>query len=124
MGSSEYMDHIQRGFFRNFLLQRRNELINEVGRTLSHMQDDSGNFPDITDRATQEEEFALELRTRDRERQLLAKVDAALKRLGENEYGYCDECGLEIGLTRLEARPVATLCIDCKRLEEIRNRNN
>ena len=86
------------------------------------MQDEASNFPDPNDRATQEEEFALELRTRDRERKLIRKIDEALQDLETGDYGYCEICGVEIGIKRLEARPTATLCIDCKTLDEIKER--
>jgi DnaK suppressor protein len=91
-------------------------------RTVTHMKDDAINYPDPNDRASQEEEFRLELRTRDRERKLLKKIEEALQLLNDKEYGYCDVCGVEIGLRRLEARPTATLCIDCKTLDEIREK--
>jgi DnaK suppressor protein len=94
----------------------------EVDRTVHHMQDEATNFPDPNDRATQESEFSLELRTRDRERKLIKKIDEALDRIEEHEYGYCEACGVEIGIRRLEARPTATLCIDCKTLDEIREK--
>ena len=94
----------------------------EVDRTVHHMQDESGNLPDPNDRATQEEEFTFELRTRDRERKLIRKIDSTLKTIDNGEYGYCDECGVEIGIRRLEARPTATLCIDCKTLAEIKEK--
>jgi DnaK suppressor protein len=118
----DYMNAEQVEHFRNILLKWRQELIDEVERTVHHMQDDAGNFPDPNDRATQEEEFALELRTRDRERKLIKKINEAVDRLDAGEYGYCDMCGIEIGVRRLEARPTATLCIDCKTLDEIRER--
>jgi len=86
------------------------------------MKDDATNFPDPNDRATQEEEFSLELRTRDRERKLIKKINEAQKRIDDLEYGYCETCGVEIGVGRLEARPTAELCIDCKTLEEVRER--
>lgn len=86
------------------------------------MQDEASNFPDPTDRATQEEEFSLELRTRDRERKLLKKIENTLKKLETGDFGYCDSCGIEIGIRRLEARPTADLCIDCKTLAEIREK--
>jgi len=89
---------------------------------MDNMKDDATNFPDPNDRATQEEEFSLELRTRDRERKLIKKINEAQKRIEENEYGYCETCGVEIGVGRLEARPTAELCIDCKTLEEIREK--
>jgi len=94
----------------------------EVDRTVGHMKDDATNFPDPNDRATQEEEFSLELRTRDRERKLIKKINEAQKRIDELEYGYCETCGVEIGVGRLKARPTAELCIDCKTLEEVRER--
>ncbi|GIR72242.1 MAG: RNA polymerase-binding transcription factor DksA [Halieaceae bacterium] len=87
-----------------------------------HMKDEAANFPDPADRATQEEEFSLELRTRDRERKLIKKIDSTLDRLQNDDYGYCDACGIEIGIQRLEARPTATMCIDCKTLAEIKER--
>lgn len=94
----------------------------EVDRTMHHMQDEAAHFPDPNDRATQEEEFALELRTRDRERKLIKKIDEAIQTLETGDYGYCEMCGVEIGVGRLEARPTATLCIDCKTLDEIKER--
>ena len=94
----------------------------EVDRTVHHMQDGAINFPDPNDRASQEEEFALELRTRDRERKLIRKIDVTLISLKTGDYGYCEFCGAEIGFKRLEARPTATLCIDCKILDEIKER--
>jgi len=87
------------------------------------MQDEAANFPDPNDRATQEEEFTLELRTRDRERKLIKKIEESLIDLDKGDYGYCESCGVEIGIRRLEARPTATLCIDCKTLDEIREKN-
>jgi len=97
-------------------------LMEEVDRTLDHMQHDAANFPDPTDRATQESEFSLELRTRDRERKLIKKIDEALSNIESGDYGYCETCGVEIGLRRLEARPTATQCIDCKTLDELREK--
>ena len=118
----EYMNDRQLEHFRQILLAWKRELMEEVDRTVHHMQDEAGNFPDPNDRATQEEEFSLELRTRDRERKLIRKIDEALKRIEDREYGYCESCGIEIGIRRLEARPTATLCIDCKTLDEVRER--
>ena len=117
-----YMDEKQLEHFRGLLLQWRGELVDEVTRTVSHMKDEASNFPDPADRATQEEEFSLELRTRDRERKLIKKIDGMLERITIDDYGYCDACGIEIGVKRLEARPTATLCIDCKTLSEIKER--
>ncbi len=117
-----YMSDAQGEHFRKLLLAWKRELMEEVDRTVHHMQDEASNFPDPNDRASQESEFSLELRTRDRERKLLRKIDEALKRVETNDYGWCDTCGAEIGIRRLEARPTATLCIDCKTLDEIRER--
>ena len=94
----------------------------EVDRTVHHMKDEASNFPDPNDRASQESEFSLELRTRDRERKLIKKIDETIAKLDSDEYGYCEACGVEIGIRRLEARPTASLCIDCKTLDEIREK--
>ena len=118
----EYMSPAQEEHFRQILLAWKKSLMEEVDRTVHHMQDEATNFPDPNDRATQESEFSLELRTRDRERKLIKKIDEALERIETHEYGYCEACGVEIGIRRLEARPTATLCIDCKTLDEIRER--
>jgi DnaK suppressor protein len=120
--NSDYMNARQIEVFRKLLLDWKRSLMEEVDRTVHHMQDEASNFPDPNDRATQEEEFALELRTRDRERKLIKKIDEALVSLDGGDYGYCEICGVEIGIKRLEARPTATLCIDCKNLEEIKER--
>lgn len=119
-----YMNHGQERHFRNLLLAWKQSLMEEVDRTVHHMQDEATNFPDPNDRATQESEFSLELRTRDRERKLIKKIDEALARLENHDYGYCEACGVEIGVRRLEARPTATLCIDCKTLDEIREKQH
>jgi DnaK suppressor protein len=118
----EYMNEAQVAHFRNILMTWKKELMEEVDRTVHHMQDDAANFPDPNDRATQESEFSMELRARDRERKLIKKIDEALEHLDNNEYGYCEACGVEIGVKRLEARPTANLCIDCKILDEIREK--
>lgn len=118
----EYMSPEQEGHFREILLAWKRSLMEEVDRTVHHMQDEATNFPDPNDRATQESEFSLELRTRDRERKLIKKIDDALTSIDEHDYGYCEACGVEIGIRRLEARPTATLCIDCKTLDEIREK--
>ncbi len=118
----EYMNEAQLKHFRNKLLQWKKELLEEVARTVSHMRDDASNFPDPTDRATQEEEFALELRARDRERKLVKKIDDSIRQIDTGDYGFCESCGVDIGLQRLEARPTATKCIDCKTLDEIREK--
>ncbi|NEX21784.1 RNA polymerase-binding protein DksA [Thiorhodococcus mannitoliphagus] len=120
--NEEYMNPEQEEHFREILLTWKKSLMEEVDRTVHHMQDEATNFPDPNDRATQESEFSLELRTRDRERKLIKKIDEALTRLDEHDYGYCEACGVEIGIRRLEARPTATLCIDCKTLDEIREK--
>ena len=118
----EYMNDRQIEHFRNILRDWRKQLMEEVDRTVHHMQDEVTNFPDPNDRASQESEFALELRTRDRERKLIRKIDKTLDNLDNGEYGFCESCGVEIGIRRLEARPTATLCVDCKQLEEIKEK--
>jgi DnaK suppressor protein len=118
----EYMNENQKEHFRGILKNWRSELMEEVDRTVSHMKDEAANFPDPADRATQEEEFSLELRTRDRERKLIKKIESTLELIDQDDYGFCDACGIEIGIKRLEARPTATLCIDCKTLEEIKEK--
>jgi DnaK suppressor protein len=118
----EYMNEAQTEHFRQILLAWKRELMEEVDRTVHHMQDEAANFPDPNDRATQESDFSMELRTRDRERKLIKKIDESLMNLENDEYGYCDACGVEIGIRRLEARPTATQCIDCKTLDEIREK--
>jgi DnaK suppressor protein len=118
----EYMNEKQVEHFRQILGGWKLQLMEEVDRTLHHMQDEAANFPDPNDRATQESEFTLELRTRDRERKLIRKIDEALMSLDGGDYGFCEACGVEIGIRRLEARPTATLCYDCKVLDEIREK--
>jgi DnaK suppressor protein len=118
----EYMNEQQLEHFRKILQQWKDELLAEVNRTVSHMKDEAANFPDPNDRATQEEEFTMELRARDRERKLIKKIDESLALIENGEYGYCASCGVEIGLNRMEARPTATQCIDCKTLDEIREK--
>ncbi len=118
----EYMSDEQLEHFRNILNAWKRELMFEVDRTVHHMQDEAANFPDPNDRATQESEFGLELRTRDRERKLLRKIDSALARIDDGSYGFCDETGEEIGLKRLEARPVATLCLEAQERRELAER--
>lgn len=120
--NEEYMNEKQREHFKNILKAWRLELMEEVDRTVSHMKDEAANFPDPADRATQEEEFSLELRTRDRERKLIKKIDKTLIRVEEDDYGFCDQCGIEVGIRRLEARPTADLCVDCKTLDEIKEK--
>ncbi len=118
----EYMNEAQAEHFKQILLAWKQELMEEVDRTVHHMKEDASNYADPSDRATQEEEFSLELRTRDRERKLIKKIDKTLDRIEEDDYGFCDSCGVEIGIRRLEARPTATLCIDCKTLAEIKEK--
>jgi DnaK suppressor protein len=116
------MNDKQTAHFRDILLAWKRGLMEEVDRTVHHMQDDAANFPDPNDRATQESEFSMELRARDRERKLIKKIDESMRNLDNSEFGYCEACGVEIGVKRLEARPTATLCIDCKVIDEIREK--
>ncbi|MBD8513031.1 RNA polymerase-binding protein DksA [Photobacterium sp. WH77] len=118
----EYMGEAQLEHFRKILGAWRNQLREEVDRTVNHMQDEAANFPDPVDRAAQEEEFSLELRNRDRERKLIKKIEKTLQRIEDDDFGFCDSCGVEIGIRRLEARPTADLCIDCKTLAEIKEK--
>jgi DnaK suppressor protein len=118
----EYMSPGQLKHFHAILDSWKRELMVEVDRTVHHMQDEAANFPDPNDRATQESEFGLELRTRDRERKLLRKINQALGRIEEGSYGYCEETGEEIGLKRLEARPVATMCVEAQERREMAER--
>lgn len=118
----EYMSEKQAAHFRVMLEALKKELADDIERTVHALQDEATVFADPNDRASQESDIALELRNRDRERKLIKKIDEALGRLNAGEYGYCDSCGVEIGLKRLEARPTATMCIDCKTLEEMRER--
>lgn len=118
----EYMSEEQQIHFRKLLNSWKDQLMQDMASTVHYMQDEAANFPDPNDRATQEEEFSLELRTRDRELKLVKKIEEALHKLDNHEYGYCESCGVRIGIRRLEARPTATLCIDCKTLDEIREK--
>ena len=118
----QYMSREQLAHFRAILGSWKQDLMREVDRTVSHMKDEAANFPDPADRASQEEEFSLELRTRDRERKLIKKIDETLQLIEDNDYGWCDSCGVEIGIRRLEARPTANKCIDCKTLDEIKEK--
>ena len=118
----EYMSEGQINHFKAILDAWKMELMSEVDRTVDHMKDEAANFPDPADRATQEEEFSLELRTRDRERKLIKKIDDTLALMSSGEYGYCETCGVEVGLRRMEARPTATQCIDCNSLDEIKEK--
>ena len=118
----EYMNNKQLDHFRKILNDWKSELSHDMDRTVHTMQDEVTMFADPNDRASQESDMALELRNRDRERKLIKKINETLHKIDAHEYGYCDSCGVEIGLKRLEARPTATLCIDCKTLDEIRER--
>lgn len=118
----EYMSADQLAHFRAILDNLKQELISDIERTVHTMQDEATVFADPNDRASQETDIALELRNRDRERKLIKKIDETLTRIENGDYGFCDSCGIEIGLKRLEARPTATLCIDCKTLEEVREK--
>lgn len=120
----EYMNPAQKQHLKLILQAWLVQLRGEMDRTVTHMQDEATNFPDPADRATQEEEFSLELRTRDRERKLIKKIEKTLQRIGTDEdFGYCESCGIEIGMRRLEARPTAELCVDCKTLAEMREKH-
>ena len=118
----EYMNSKQLAHFRKMLEAWKAELSQDIDTTLHSMQDEQTVFADPNDRATQESDMALELRNRDRERKLIKKINETIAKIDGGDYGYCDSCGVEIGLERLQARPTATLCIDCKTLEEIRER--
>ena len=118
----EYMSDNQLAHFRNILVAWKQSLMEEVDRTVDHMKEDATNFSDPADRATQDEEFALALRARDRERKLIRKIEKTIDRLDAGDYGYCDACGIEIGLQRLEVRPTAEMCIDCKTTQEIKEK--
>lgn len=120
--NEEYMNEKQIAHFQNILKKWKESLMDEMGRTVSHMQTEVKNLSDPSDRATQEEEFALELRTRDRERLLIRKIEKTLNLTETDEYGFCKACGIEIGLQRLEARPTAEYCIDCKTTQEIKEK--
>lgn len=116
------MNDSQVAHFRNILTAWKHALMEEVDRTVHYMQDEAANFPDPNDRASQESDFTMELRTRDRERRLIKKIEGSINNLDSEDYGYCGSCGVEIGIRRLEARPTANLCIDCKTLDEIREK--
>ena len=116
------MNEAQLLHFKKILTAWHDQIMGEANRTVAHMRDEASNFPDPSDRATQEEEFSLELRNRDRERKLLKKIERTIKKIESEDFGYCESCGVEIGIKRLEARPTADLCIDCKTLAEIREK--
>ncbi len=117
-----YMTEKQQAHFRKILLDWKAELSQDIDTTIHSMQDEATVFADPNDRATQESDMALELRNRDRERKLIKKIDETMGKIDSGDYGYCESCGVEIGLERLQARPTASLCIDCKTLEEIREK--
>ncbi len=121
-GKEDYMNPRQLGHFRKMLEEMKRELSQDIDRTVHTMQDEATVFADPNDRASQESDMSLELRNRDRERKLIKKIDETISRIDLGEYGYCESCGVEIGLKRLEARPTATLCIDCKTLDEMREK--
>lgn len=116
------MNPKQLGHFRKILEGWKAELSQDIDRTVHTMQDEATVFADPNDRASQESDMALELRNRDRERKLIKKIDETVAKIENGDYGYCESCGVEIGLKRLEARPTATLCIDCKTLDEMREK--
>lgn len=121
-GKEEYMNARQLAHFRTMLEEMKRALSQDIDRAVHTMQDEATIFADPNDRASQESDMSLELRNRDRERKLIKKIDETVARINAKDYGYCDSCGVEIGLKRLEARPTATLCIDCKTLDELRER--
>ena len=121
-GKEEYMSARQLAYFRKMLEEMKHDLSQDIDRTVHTMQDEATIFADPNDRASQESDMSLELRNRDRERKLIKKIEETIGRIDSGEYGYCDSCGVEIGLKRLEARPTATLCIDCKTLDELREK--
>ena len=118
----KFMNKKQQEHFRAVLLAWKRELEDEIARTVSQMRDVPENPPDPNDRASQETDMSLELRSRDRERKLIKKIDESIERIDAGDYGFCEVCGVEIGVERLEARPTAELCIDCKTLDEIREK--
>lgn len=120
--NEEYMNDKQKAHFKKILEAWRDKLRKEVERTVDHMNDETANYPDPLDRATQEEEFALELRARDRERKLIKKIEKTIRKIDSDDFGYCEDCGEEIGIKRLEARPTAELCVNCKNLAEIKEK--
>lgn len=118
----DYMNPEQLKHFKDILENWKKDLFDDMHSTIRQIKEDTGKFADPADRASQEEEFSLELRTRDRERKLIKKINESLGLIESGDYGYCNECGEEIGLKRLEARPTATMCVDCKELEEVKER--
>jgi len=121
-GREEYMNPKQLAHFKKMLEEMKHGLSQDIDRTVHTMQNEATVFADPNDRASQESDMSLELRNRDRERKLIKKIDETIARIDTGEYGYCESCGVEIGLKRLEARPTATLCIDCKTLDEFKEK--
>ena len=120
--NESYMNKNQLKHFKEILAQWKKDLSHDIDKTVSHMHDDTNTYADPNDRASQESDMALELRNRDRERKLIKKIEQTIRNIDADDYGYCNQCGEEIGLNRLQARPTATLCIDCKTLDEIREK--
>ena len=120
--NESYMSKNQMKHFKDILSDWKKELSHDIDKTVSHMQDELTAYADPNDRASQESDMALELRNRDRERKLIKKIEQTIRNIDNDDYGYCEQCGEEIGLNRLQARPTATLCIDCKTLDEIREK--
>jgi len=120
--NEKYMSAAMKRHFTAVLLNWKEHLLDEMQKTFDHLKTKGETYADPIDRASQEEEFAFELRTRDRERKLINKISISLEKIKEDDYGWCDACGVEIGIKRLEARPTATHCIDCKTLDEIREK--
>ena len=120
--SEPFMNDRQRDYFREKLMRWKDEIIQESKETLEHLQDENQNHPDLVDRASSEADRAIELRARDRQRKVIAKIDAALKRIDDRTYGYCEETGEPIGLKRLDARPIATLSVEAQERHERRER--
>ena len=120
--NEEYMNENQKNHFRQILNAQKRSLSSDIQNTMSSMQDTQTIYADPNDRASQETDMAIELRNRDRERKLIKKIDETLAAINRDDYGYCEECGEEIGISRLEARPTARLCIECKHLAELRER--
>ena len=119
----EYMSERQLAHFRTILTTLKTELMQDIERTVHTMQDEATVFADPNDRASQETDIAIELRNRDRERKLIKKIEETIALIDSGDYGYCNGCGVEIGIKRLEARPVTTLCIDCKTIQETREKS-
>ena len=118
----EFMNVNQRAYFRSKLVAWRNDILREARETLGHLAEESANHPDLADRASSETDRAIELRARDRQRKLISKIDAALQRIEDGTYGYCEETGEPIGLKRLDARPIATLSIEAQERHERREK--